>query len=142
MKVKWLGHSSFLITAADGTRIITDPYCEGMGLSYGAIAEAADIVTVGHKHPDHDNVSAVKGKPLVVDATGSKKVKNIEFKGIVLITMRPQAKKGAPIPSSALLSIKSGSAMSATSATCSRSNRSRSWEKSMCSSFRWEAFTP
>jgi L-ascorbate metabolism protein UlaG (beta-lactamase superfamily) len=29
MKVKWLGHSSFLITADDGTKIITDPYAVG-----------------------------------------------------------------------------------------------------------------
>ena len=26
MKVKWLGHASFLVTAEDGTKIITDPY--------------------------------------------------------------------------------------------------------------------
>ena len=26
MKIKWLGHSSFLITTDDGTKIITDPY--------------------------------------------------------------------------------------------------------------------
>ncbi|MFC2058366.1 MBL fold metallo-hydrolase [Chloroflexota bacterium] len=82
MKIKWLGHSSFLITAADGTRIVTDPYDVGMGLSYGEIKEAADIVTVGHKHPDHDNVAVVKGKPQVVEATGSQKVKGIDFKGI------------------------------------------------------------
>lgn len=82
MKIKWLGHSTFLITAGDGTRIITDPYCEGMGLSYGAITEAADMVTVGHKHPDHDNVSAVKGNPQVIDGAGSQRAKGIEFKGI------------------------------------------------------------
>ena len=26
MKIKWLGHAAFLITADSGTRIITDPY--------------------------------------------------------------------------------------------------------------------
>ncbi|MFH1560313.1 MAG: MBL fold metallo-hydrolase, partial [Chloroflexota bacterium] len=26
MKVKWLGHSCFLITSQGGTKILTDPY--------------------------------------------------------------------------------------------------------------------
>ena len=29
MKIKWLGHASFLITSDNGTRIITDPYKSG-----------------------------------------------------------------------------------------------------------------
>ena len=37
MKVKWLGHASFLLTAADGTRVITDPYSVGGGIEYGII---------------------------------------------------------------------------------------------------------
>jgi len=82
VKIKWLGHSSFMVTAADGTKIITDPYDVGMGLSYDAIREAADVVTIGHKHPDHDNVAVVKGKPQVVDATGSQTAQGIDFKGI------------------------------------------------------------
>ena len=34
MKIKWLGHAAFVITADDGTKIITDPYLvEGGTLS-------------------------------------------------------------------------------------------------------------
>ena len=80
MKVKWLGHACFLITAGDGTRIITDPYAVGAGINYGKIEEAADIVVITHKHFDHYNPRAVKGKPQEV--TESKKVKGIEFKGV------------------------------------------------------------
>ena len=29
MKIKWLGHASFLVTSDTGTRIITDPYTTG-----------------------------------------------------------------------------------------------------------------
>jgi len=29
MRIRWLGHSAFLLTAADGTAIITDPYVPG-----------------------------------------------------------------------------------------------------------------
>lgn len=82
VKIKWLGHASFLITSEGGVKVLTDPYSRGGGINYGAIKEAADIVTVSHKHPDHDNVSAVKGKPVVVDAPGVRSVKGIDFTGI------------------------------------------------------------
>lgn len=80
MKIKWLGHASFMITAETGTKIITDPYVTAENLNYGEIKESADIVTVSHEHGDHSNVSAVRGNPEVV--RGTAKVKGIEFKGI------------------------------------------------------------
>jgi len=82
MKVKWLGHSCFLITSETGLRIITDPYSTGGGISYSAVNEAADIVTVSHNHRDHNNITAVKGKPEVITGNGTKTAKGIEFKGI------------------------------------------------------------
>jgi L-ascorbate metabolism protein UlaG (beta-lactamase superfamily) len=82
MKVKWLGHSSFLITADNGTKIITDPYTTNERLKYGDIKESADVVVVSHEHGDHNNVAAVKGKPQVVRGTGTKEVKNIKFEGV------------------------------------------------------------
>ncbi len=75
MKIKWLGHASFLITSSAGVRIITDPYTPGGDLNYGSIGESADIVTVSHDHHDHNNAAAVPGNPRVVRSTG-------EFKGI------------------------------------------------------------
>jgi L-ascorbate metabolism protein UlaG (beta-lactamase superfamily) len=80
MKVKYLGHSCFLITSDDGTRIITDPYNTSEDLTYGEIRESADIVTVSHDHFDHNNVAAVRGNPDVVRR--SAKVKGIDFTGI------------------------------------------------------------
>ncbi|MBI2858936.1 MAG: MBL fold metallo-hydrolase [Chloroflexi bacterium] len=82
MKIKYLGHASFLITSQSGTRIITDPYTVGGQLSYKPIAEAADIVTVSHGHGDHNNSNGIKGNPAVIDSEGSAQTKGIEFKGI------------------------------------------------------------
>jgi L-ascorbate metabolism protein UlaG (beta-lactamase superfamily) len=82
MKVKWLAHASFLITSETGTKIITDPYNVGGGLSYGEIRESADVVTVSHEHGDHNNVAAVKGNPQVVKGAGAKEAKGIKFKGV------------------------------------------------------------
>jgi len=82
MKVKWLGHSCFLITSDEGTRLITDPYTVGAGINYSAIRESADVVTVSHEHGDHNNASAVKGNPQVIKGSGTKNAAGIEFKGV------------------------------------------------------------
>ena len=83
MKVKWLGHASFLITTEEGTRIVTDPYTPGVyGLEYGNIKDKADIVTVSHEHDDHNYVKGVPGNPQVVKGDGTHKVKGIDFMGI------------------------------------------------------------
>jgi len=82
MKIKWLGHASFLITSDAGTKIITDPYVAGGGLSYGEIKESADIVTVSHGHGDHNNVAAVQGNPAVVKEVAPVELKGIKFNSI------------------------------------------------------------
>jgi len=82
MKLKWLGHSCFLITSETGLRIITDPYSTVGGINYSPVNEAADIVTVSHNHRDHNNIAAVRGKPEVITGSGTKTAKGIQFKGI------------------------------------------------------------
>ena len=81
MKIKWLGHASFLITSDDGIRIITDPYITGGDLGYAEITETADIVTVSHDHFDHNNISSVRGSPEVV-RKGTAGVKGISFRSV------------------------------------------------------------
>jgi L-ascorbate metabolism protein UlaG (beta-lactamase superfamily) len=80
MKIKWLGHASFLVTSDSGVKIITDPYATSENLRYGEINQPADVVTVSHEHGDHNNVAAVKGNPIVVRTTAT--VKGIDFKGV------------------------------------------------------------
>jgi len=82
MKVKWLGHACFLIVSDEGLRIITDPYAVEQNLNYPPIKEAADVVVVSHDHYDHNNISAVQGKPEVLKGNGVKTVKGIQFRGI------------------------------------------------------------
>jgi L-ascorbate metabolism protein UlaG (beta-lactamase superfamily) len=82
MKIKYLGHSAFVITSEKGLKIITDPYKPSPSLTYGEITESADIVTVSHEHLDHCNPATVRGNPEVVKGTGRVVVKGIEFNGI------------------------------------------------------------
>jgi L-ascorbate metabolism protein UlaG (beta-lactamase superfamily) len=85
MKIKWYGHSAFLITSDQGVKIITDPYEPGAydgKLSYGKIKDQADIVLTSHDHADHNDVKSLPGSPQVVKGSGSKTVKGIPMKGI------------------------------------------------------------
>ena len=82
MKIKWLGHSCFLIESDSGMRIITDPYNQMQGIKYAPIKEIADVVTTSHDHFDHNAISAVAGKPVVVRQSGNSSVKGISFNGI------------------------------------------------------------
>ena len=83
MKVKWNGHASFTITAADGTVLVTDPYDpSGYGgvLKYDPVSDKADAVLISHDHADHNYVQGLSGSPQVLK--GSDRVKDIQVKGI------------------------------------------------------------
>ena len=82
MKVKWLGHASFLITSDKGTRIITDPYQTGGALKYAEVKEPADVVTVSHEHFDHNKVDGIPGKPQVYKGGAPLEVKGVKFTGV------------------------------------------------------------
>jgi L-ascorbate metabolism protein UlaG (beta-lactamase superfamily) len=90
VNIKWLGHAAFLI---EGTvpkhgrlRIVTDPYQAGGydgNVRYAPIREPADIVTVSHEHPDHNDVKQIPGAPIVVRKTGRHEVKGLTIEGIL-----------------------------------------------------------
>ena len=85
MKIKWYGHSAFLITSDEGTKIIIDPYEPGAfggQLSYGKIKDQADIVLTSHDHADHNYTQDLPGTPQVVKGSGSKTLKGISMRGI------------------------------------------------------------
>ena len=85
MKIKWLGHSAFLITAGSGVTIITDPYKPGSyegAVGYGEITDGADIVLVSHEHDDHNSVTSVPGSPVVLKGPGEHESKGMKFKGV------------------------------------------------------------
>ena len=79
MKIKWIGHSCFLIEG-DSVRIITDPYNEQ--LPYRPPDYPVDIVTVSHEHFDHNAVERVKGNPQVIRGVGTHTAHGITFTGI------------------------------------------------------------
>ncbi|MBN2537006.1 MBL fold metallo-hydrolase [candidate division WOR-3 bacterium] len=73
MKIQWLGHAAFVLTAADGTRVLTDPYepgCFEGAVCYAPITGQFDAVTVSHEHADHNWTKGLAGNPRVIKGTG------------------------------------------------------------------------
>ncbi len=57
VELTWWGQAMFVLTTADGTRVLFDPYGE-IGYRVPTAEDlAADVVTVSHEHPDHNNVA-------------------------------------------------------------------------------------
>ena len=68
MRLTYYGHAAFLVEAADGTRIIMDPYLSGAfggSFAYAPIDEPADLVLATHEHDDHGAVDTIPGHPRV-----------------------------------------------------------------------------
>lgn len=85
MRIKYLGHSAFVLTTNDGTRIVLDPYQAGAydgAVGYPPINETAEIVLLSHDHPDHGYAKAVKGKPQVISSVGNHSVKEVKITGL------------------------------------------------------------
>jgi L-ascorbate metabolism protein UlaG (beta-lactamase superfamily) len=64
-KLTWYGQSCFLLETAAGTRVLMDPFGKGTGLPLPAGLHA-DVVTISHEHPDHNNVHLSTGAPKVI----------------------------------------------------------------------------
>ena len=63
MKIEWIGHACFKLTAQDGTVVITDPYDESVGIDM--IPLKADLITMSHEHHDHCEESMIVGSPVI-----------------------------------------------------------------------------
>lgn len=77
MKIKWIGHSCFLITSDKGVKVLTDPFRRDSNMTYPRVTESVDIVTVSHEHQDHNDVDAVLGRPAVLRGTAQKTMQDV-----------------------------------------------------------------
>lgn len=81
MKIKWLGHSSFLLTESTGISVQTDPFDPKM-VGYGYEPQSVDIVTVSHGHGDHNYIKGVKAHKKLFDAPGKFEHEGIHIVGV------------------------------------------------------------
>ena len=84
MIITWQGHSCFKIQdklGTEGITLVTDPFDKSLGLKLPNFE--ADIITVSHDHPDHNNVSALRGNPHIVKSAGEYDIKGVMIEGVL-----------------------------------------------------------
>jgi L-ascorbate metabolism protein UlaG (beta-lactamase superfamily) len=79
MEIKWFGHSCFRLKGRR-TSIITDP----ISTSFGYITSklTADIVTISHNHPGHNNIKSISGKFRLIKGPGEYEIGDAIIIGI------------------------------------------------------------
>lgn len=80
MLIKWYGHSCFLITAASGARILTDPYDPSVGYPMHKIE--CDAVSVSHMHFDHNYFDMCAGDPVRITGPGEHEAGGVSIRGV------------------------------------------------------------
>jgi len=80
VEITWFGHSCFRLTERGMASVVTDPYDDSIG--YPSLRLKADIVTVSHEAPGHDNSDAVKGEKRVIRGPGEYEIGGVFVTGI------------------------------------------------------------
>lgn len=69
MEIVWYGHSCFRLTERGMASVVTDPF-DHDAIGYQPLKLRADIVTVSHDAPGHNNVSVVKSNKHTLTSPG------------------------------------------------------------------------
>lgn len=82
MDITWYGHSCFRITERNHISVVTDPFSENIGLPVPKLK--ADVVTISHDEPGHNNTEAVKGVSHVLTGPGEYEIGGVFITAIEL----------------------------------------------------------
>jgi L-ascorbate metabolism protein UlaG (beta-lactamase superfamily) len=69
MEITWYGHSCFRLTERNFVTVVTDPF-DNKVVGYDALKLKAEIVSISHDAPGHNNSDAVKGTTHVLTGPG------------------------------------------------------------------------
>lgn len=81
MEITWFGHSCFRLTERSMATVVTDPF-DNEAVGYDPLKLKADIVTVSHQAPGHNQTSAVKGTSHVIDGPGEFEIGGVFITGV------------------------------------------------------------
>lgn len=85
MKIRYLGHSAFVLTSDDGKKVLTDPYESGSydgAVGYKPITEKVDVVTASHEHEDHFCTTGLPEGYEVVKTPGKHEAAGFHINGV------------------------------------------------------------
>jgi L-ascorbate metabolism protein UlaG (beta-lactamase superfamily) len=69
MEIIWYGHSCFRLTERNYVTVVTDPF-DSKVIGYEPLKLKAEIVTISHDAPGHNNSDAVKGTTHILTGPG------------------------------------------------------------------------
>ncbi len=81
MEITWYGHSCFRLTERNMATVVTDPY-DNSSIGYFPLKLKADIVTISHDAPGHNNLDAVKGTSHVISGPGEFEIGGVFITGL------------------------------------------------------------
>ncbi len=81
MEITWYGHSCFRLTERGMATVVVDPY-DSKAIGYFPLKLKADIVTVSHDAPGHNNTDAVKGTSHVITGPGEFEIGGVFITGV------------------------------------------------------------
>jgi L-ascorbate metabolism protein UlaG (beta-lactamase superfamily) len=81
MEINWFGHSCFRISDRGTATVVCDPY-NSAEVGYEPLKLKADIVTISHASPSHNDLKAVKGDAYVIDGPGEYEVGGVFITGL------------------------------------------------------------
>jgi len=82
MEIAWYGHSCFRLSERGKAIIVTDPFGENVGLAVPKLK--ADVVTISHDAPGHNNHGAVKGARRLIAEPGEFDIGGVYIKGVAM----------------------------------------------------------
>ena len=80
MELTWYGHSCFRMVERGMASVVTDPFDDSLG--YPSLRLKADIVTVSHDAPGHNNLEGVKGENRAITGPGEYEIGGVFITGI------------------------------------------------------------
>jgi L-ascorbate metabolism protein UlaG (beta-lactamase superfamily) len=81
MEITWYGHSCFRLTERSMATVVADPF-DNKSIGYFPLKLKADIVTVSHDAPGHNNTDAVKGSSHVITGPGEFEIGGVFITGV------------------------------------------------------------
>jgi L-ascorbate metabolism protein UlaG (beta-lactamase superfamily) len=81
MEITWYGLSCFRLTERGLATVVTDPYDSHVA-GFSPLKLRADIVTVSHEAPGHNNISTVKGTSHVLNTPGEFEIGGVFITGV------------------------------------------------------------
>ncbi|MFH1184312.1 MAG: MBL fold metallo-hydrolase [Chloroflexota bacterium] len=81
MEISWYGHSCFRLTERGLATVVADPF-DSKAVGYSPLRLKADIVTLSHDAPGHNNADAVKGTSHVIRGPGEFEIGSVFITGV------------------------------------------------------------